>query len=339
MKALVTGGDGFVGEHLVAHLLEAGDRVTASCLSLPPNRATLSPEKAAEVEWKVADVLDPDALYRVVAAVRPDLVYHLAGFASGGASRGRPETSLRVNAGGTLNLLEAVLRARSDFPGLDPLVLVMGSGHAYGASARGEDRISETAPLRPESAYALSKACQEMTADAYRRGRGVRAVTLRAFNLIGPGQKPGFVLPDFCTQVAAIAAGKTDPVLEVGNLDVERDFTDVRDAVAAFRVLAGLERPEPTYNVCSGEGTVIGTVLDWILDEAAVDAEVLVAPERVREGEISRLVGDPRRLREGTGWASVRSVEETVRKTYRWMAGSGGRNTPHDSGASARSGA
>lgn len=333
MRALVTGGDGFVGEHLVAHLLDAGDRVTASCLSLPPNRATLTPERAGAVDWKVADVLDADAVYRVVAAVRPDHIYHLAGFASGGAARRLPEEALRVNAGGTVNLMEAVLRARVDFPGLDPLVLVMGSGDAYGASARGADRVEEGAPLRPLDPYGLSKACQEMAADAYRRGRDVRTVTLRTFNLLGPGQKRGFALPDFCAQAAEIADGKADAVLRVGNLDVERDFTDARDAVVAFRAVGGLESPAPAYNVCSGAATSVRTLLDWVLDEAGVEAEVRVEAERVREGELPRLVGDPARLGKATGWAPARALEETVRETYRWIVGSGARRAGSGSAA------
>ncbi len=325
MKALVTGGDGFVGEHLIAELLEAGDRVTASCLSLPPHRSTLSPEQASGVEWKVADVLDPGALYRVVAAVRPDCIYHLAGVASGRSARARPEEALRVNAGGTVNLMEATIRTRSDFPGLDPLVLVMGSGHAYGTSARGRDRVAEAEPLHPEGPYGLSKACQELAADAYRRGRGVRAVTVRPFNLIGPGQKPGFVVPDLCTQAAAIVAGKAEPVLDVGNLDAERDFTDVRDAAEALRRVAALEDSGPAYNVCSGVGTTIRAILAWILDEAEIDPEVRVASDRVREGEIARLVGDPDRLKRATGWSAGRPAEATVRETYRWVAGPGER--------------
>lgn len=326
MKALVTGGDGFVGEHLVAHLVAAGHRVTASCLSLPPNRDTLTAELAAAMEWKVADVLDGDALYRVVAAARPDRIYHLAGFSSGGTARRRPEEALRVNAGGTVNLLEAILRAGEDFPGLAPVVLILGSGDAYGESALSGEPVAETAPLRPRGPYGLSKACQEMAGDAYRRGAGVRTIVARAFNMLGPGQRRGFVLPDFCAQAAAIAAGKAEPVLRVGNLDVERDFVDVRDAVAAIERVAGLEEGEGgepgVYNVCSGVATAVGTLLDWVLDAADIEVEVRVEQDRVREGEPSRLVGDPGRIRRTADWSPARDLRETVRETYRWVAGS-----------------
>lgn len=327
MKALVTGGDGFVGEHLLAHLLEAGDRVTASSLSLPPNRAVLAPEQAGAVEWKVADVLDRDALYRLVAAVRPEHVYHLAGFASGAEARERPEAAVRVNAGGTVNLFEAVVAARGDFPGLEPRVLVLGSGDAYGDAGREGEKLKEERPLRPVTPYGLSKACQELVTHTYRRAHGVDALVIRAFNLIGPGQKRRFVIPDFCAQVAAIAAGKAEPVLRVGDLEVERDFTDVRDAVRAFRAVLELEEPGRAYNVCSGEAVSIGTALRWILDEAGLEVEVQAEPERVREGELPRLAGDSEAVRRDTGWAPTRRPEETVRETYRWMVEAGARGS------------
>lgn len=320
-KVLVTGGDGFVGEHLLAHLLERGDRVTASALSLPPTRDTLSPEQMGAVEWKVADVLDDDALFRLVAAVRPDDIYHLAGFSSGAEALEAAAAAVRTNVEGTVNLFEAILAAREDFPDLAPRVLVMGSGDAYGASARDADRLGEDAPLRPLSPYGLSKACQETVAHTYRRAHGLRVVCARAFHLVGPGQKPGFVVPDFCAQVHAIASGKADPVVRVGNLEVERDFLAVEDGVAALRGMLTLESSRPVYNVCSGRALPVGRLLEWILDEAGVEARVETDEERRREGETPRVAGDPGRLIEDAGWTPVREVEAAVRATYRWLAG------------------
>lgn len=311
---LVTGGDGFVGEHLIAHLLAEGREVTASVLDLPPKRDTLSSEQLATVDWKLADVLDPGALYRVVAAVRPDEIYHLAGFASGSRAGEEPETAVRVNAGGTVNLLEAVLAAQSDFPELSPRVLVMGSGAAYGGEPA--DRLAEERPLRPLSAYGLSKACQELVAHSYRRRHGLRTVVARAFNLVGPGQRTDFVVPSLCTQAAEIAAGDADAVLRVGNLDLARDFLDVREGVVGFRLLLELDDPAEAYNVCSGRATTIRQLVEWILDEAGVEAELEVDPERVRPGETERMVGDPGLIRQHTGWRPGSDLEKTIRKTY-----------------------
>lgn len=320
MRTLVTGADGFVGEHVLTALLDAEEgELAASALTLPPTRSTLSPSQMAAVDWKAADVRDHDALFRVLAAIQPDLIYHLAGFSSGALAREQAEEALRINAGGTVNLCEAVLSVRQEFPDFDPRILVMGSGDAYGDAGRPGEPLGEELMLRPVSVYGLSKACQELSAHTYRRGHAVRTVVARGFNLVGPGQARHFVVPNFCAQVRAIASGEREPRLEVGNVDIERDFTDVRDAVRAFRAILRLEEPQAAYNVCSGRAVPVRRIVEWILDEAGVEAEIVVQPSRVRAEEPRRVVGDPGRLREATGWEPRRSLEETVREVYRSM--------------------
>lgn len=318
MRSLVTGADGFVGQHMVLRLLERGDRVSAAALTLPPSRTILSSSQMAAVDWKAADVTDPDALYRLVAAVQPEGIYHFAGFASGARARARADRAMSVNAGGTVNLCEAVRSVREDFPQCEPRVLVAGAGDAYGQSIRPGEPVREDASLRPLTPFGLSKACQELVAHTYRRAYGVDTVVGRGFNLVGPGQEPGFVVPDFCRQAAAIARGEQEPVIHVGNLEVERDFTDVRDGVRAFHLL--MESPEASgaFNVATGRALPVGRLLEWILDEAGVDPEVREDAERVRQEESSWQAGDSTRLRELTGWEPEHDLEETVRAVYRW---------------------
>lgn len=329
MKILVTGADGFVGEHLVEALLDAGHEVSASVLTLPPTRDTLTPGQMAQAEWKAADVRDHDALHRLVAAVRPDQIYHLAGFASGAMARERSSQALATNAGGTVNLCEAVAAVRDEFPDFDPRVLVMGSGDSYGDAARDDVPLNEQMHLRPVSAYGLSKAAQELAAHTYRRARGLRILVVRSFNLVGPGQAPQFVVPDFCTQVAKIASGRSrDPVLHVGNLDAERDFTDVRDGVRAFRMVMALDEPAAAYNVATGESIAIRSIVEWILDEADVRPEIVTDQSRCRRGEVRRIRGDAGLLRRDTGWAPERDIEQSVREVYRWIARRYARQNP-----------
>lgn len=331
MKALVTGADGFVGQHLVGELLDQGVSVSASVLDLPPSRSTLSVEQMALVDWKAADVLDRDALVRLVAAAMPDQIYHLAGFSSGALARQFASDAVHINAGGTVNLCEAVLTVRESEPGFDPRILVMGSAAAYGDAARSGDPITEDMSLRPVSVYGLSKASQELAAHTYRRAHGLRILVVRGFNLVGPGQEPPFVVPEFAVQVARIAAGEMEPVVAAGNLDVQRDFTDVRDGVRAFRLLMDLDRPGAAYNVASGEPIRIGSLLDWIIDEAGIEVEIETTANRVRQEEPDVVFGDATRLREATGWAPARNVEASVRETYRWMKtrfGSAGNDNP-----------
>lgn len=321
MRVLVTGADGFVGEHLVAELLDAGQEVSASTLTLPPTRDTLSMEQVAAADWKAADVRDHDALYRLIAAIRPDQIYHLAGFASGAMARERAAQALAVNAGGTVNLCEAVGAVREEFPDFDPRILVMGSGDAYGDAANEGVPLDEHMRLRPVSAYGLSKAAQELAAHTYRRARGLRILVARSFNLVGPGQAPEFVVPNFCTQVAEMKCGRSrEDVLHVGNLDVERDFTDVRDGVRAFRMMMELENPAGAYNVASGEPVSIRRILEWILDEAGCHPEIVSDPDRRRSGEVPVIRGDAELLRRETGWRPERDIEDSVREVYRWVA-------------------
>ena len=319
MKALVTGADGFVGQHLIAELLEHGFAVAGSVLDLPPARSTLTPDGVASVDWKAADVRDHDALVRLVAATMPDHIYHLAGFSSGALASQHASEAVHVNAGGTVNLCEAVVAVRRMNPEFDPRILVMGSADAYGDAARESAPLEEHMPLRPVSVYGLSKAAQELAAHTYRRAHRLRIFVVRGFNLVGPGQEPPFVVPEFATQLARISAGEGGNVVRVGNLDVERDFSDVRDAVEAFRKLMELESPGAAYNVASGHGVRVGTILDWIVDEADVAVDIEVSPDRVRPGEIPRVVGDASRLRADTDWQAKRDVEVAVRETYRWI--------------------
>lgn len=334
MRALVTGADGFVGQHLIAELLGHEHSVAGCVLDLPPCRTTLAPEQVSSVEWKAADVRDYDALYRVVAATRPDSIYHLAGFSSSIMATRHPSDAVHVNTGGTVNLCEAVLAMRDSDPAFDPRIMVMGSSVAYGDAALGDRPVGEDMPLRPVSVYGLSKAGQELAAHTYRRSHGLKVFAVRAFHLIGPGQEPPFVVPDFCAQAAQIAAGDTEPVMHVGNLDVERDLTDVRDAVRALRLLMEAESPRAAYNVASGRGVRIRDVLGWIVDEAGIAVDIVVSGDRVRPAEPRTVVGDSGWLRADTGWEPYHDLEETVRETYRWVhsrfAGSGGHTAPSE---------
>jgi len=324
VRSLVTGGNGFVGRHLIGLLREAGDEVHATTLDEVAGRRLAGSSSPADeparaaleaAQWHRADVLDREALARVVAAARPERVFHLAGFSSGAQAGARATEALRVNAQGTLHLLEALAETADP----DATVVVAGSADVY--EPRSDSPIEEDTPLGPASPYGASKAAQELVALAVGRSAGMDVRVARLFPLVGPGQAETFVVPSFCRQAARIAEGGAEPLLRVGNLDVERDFTDVRDGASALVALADLDAPRHrTYNVCSGEGVRIGTLLQWVLEEAGIDPRVEPDPERVRPGEPRRVVGSPARLRAETGWRTERDVRGAVADTYRWVA-------------------
>lgn len=311
MNTLITGAEGFVGGHLVAALLDRGDRVTATRLQAAPEEA---PAGRPAPEWRVVDVLDVTTVRRAVEAAEPEVVFHLAGFSSGARARGRAAEALRTNAEGTLNVLDAVADAA---PGCR--VVVPGSADVYGDP--GPDPVDENAPVAPRSPYGVSKAAQELVGLTLGAAVGLDVRVARLFPMTGPGQADVFVVPGFCRQAAAIATRRSEPLIEVGNLEVERDFIHVGDGVDALLALASLASPpHRIYNVCSGEGIAIRTVLSWILAEAGIDPEIRVDRARLRPDDPPRVVGSAGRLRSATGWTCRREVREGVRETYSWVA-------------------
>lgn len=314
----MTGGDGFVGQHLVEYLLDDGYEVTATMLGDAPSAGTLASAALAAVEWIRLDVRDADAIASVVHAVRPRRVFHLAGFSSGAEAGRRSREALAVNGAGTLSLVEAVGRAPADVRA----VVVAGSADAYGGG--GDGPMGERTPLRPMSVYGATKAAQDVLARGAGAALGVRVVVARLFPLVGPGQRPAFVLPSFCRRALAIRRGAAEPRLAVGNLDVARDFTDVRDGVRALAGIADLDgAPYMAYNVCSGIATKIRRLLEWVIERAEIEPEIVRDPALVRQGEPEAVVGDPTRLRAATGWCAARDLRACVHATVDWVANSG----------------
>jgi GDP-4-dehydro-6-deoxy-D-mannose reductase len=199
--------------------------------------------------------VDAAALSAAVVAARPARVVHLAGQASAAVSFDRPVDTYRVNAIGTWTVLDAVARHARD-----ARVLVVGSGEVYGPQPPGS-RVAEDAPFRPVSPYALSKAAADALSEACARRHGLAVVRTRSFGHTGPGQAPVFAIPSFARQLAAIESGHDEPVLRVGNLEVTRDLTDVRDVVDAYLALLDRGRPGAAYNVCRGEGVRLSEVV------------------------------------------------------------------------------
>ena len=286
MRAFVTGGHGFVGRWLLAHLEEEGDEVVAPRSGF--------------------DVTDPGSVRRAMGAAGSDVVYHLAALAHVGRSWEEPGEFLRVNAGGTLQVLEAAWRCRPV-----PRVVVVGSAEVYGAVGPGDLPIAEPTPLRPMTPYAASKAAAELLGVQAHLGRGLPVILARPFNHAGPGQSPSFVLPGLARRIlAALRTG--DGVLPVGNLSPRRDITDVRDVVRAYRLLAERGAPGEAYNVCSGRSVAIEELVRCLLERAGADLELRPDPELTRPVDVPVLVGDASRLRAVTGWQPRIPLTDTI---------------------------
>jgi GDP-4-dehydro-6-deoxy-D-mannose reductase len=295
-STLVTGAAGFAGRHLLAHLQTA----------LPAERL---------VAWSrhQVDITDRDSVRQGIGATRPDRVVHLAGSPHVGQSWLDAWLPLKTNVIGTHHLLEAI---RAHHPRCR--VLVVTSAMIYRPSG---EPLDEHAPVGPASPYGFSKLAQDQLALRAAREDGLDVVVARPFNHVGPGQDPSFFLSSFAKQIAMIEAGLSPPEIHVGNLDAERDLTDVRDVVDAYvRLLTG-GAPGRAYNICSGQTHRVGELLDRLLALARVPITRVIDPARLRPNDVPRLVGDSARLRTELGWRPGRSMDVTLADTLEhWRA-------------------
>jgi len=306
MRALVTGVSGFVGGHLAEHLVAEGDVVAGLSASgqWPEGLAHL----AGSVRLERCDLGDAAGagLADLLARKRPEVVYHLAAQANPQASVADPRGTWALNLGGTLNLLEAVKAS-----GLKPRVVLVGSGVCYGNPAPEFMPVSESCPLRPNNPYAASKAAADLLGVQHYLAHGTDVVMARPFNHAGPRQSSAYVLSALARQVAEVEAGRK-PRVEVGNLDVVRDFTDVRDVARGYRLLALRGAPGEIYNLGTGRGTRLADALASLAARAGRPVEVHVDPARVRPVDQPLLVADPSKLRAATGWGPLISTEQTL---------------------------
>lgn len=290
MRALVTGGLGFVGRHLVDHLGACGDDVLVVDRHSDP----------------AVDVTDPAQVRAAIEGFGPEAVYHLAGWADVGRSWTDPAGALRLNAVGTLHVLEACREAGVD------RVLSVASADVYGIVAERELPLRETSPLRPTSPYAASKVAAEALSEQAFLGHGLGVIRVRPFNHIGPGQSEDFVAPALAGRIARAERDGADEV-PVGNLTSRRDLTDVRDVVRAYRLLVERGEPGAVYNVCSGRDLAMQDLADELLGMTDRPLVLRTDPDLVRPVDLPVLRGDPGRLQAATGWAPEIDLAQTLR--------------------------
>ncbi|HEY7727757.1 MAG TPA: GDP-mannose 4,6-dehydratase [Candidatus Eisenbacteria bacterium] len=312
MRIGITGVAGFAGRHLIRALDAAPGRELHGGDRLDPAAAGDDPDLRSRLaSYRSLDVSDREALGAWVRDTRPEAVVHLAAQASGADSYRDPAGTYRVNALGSLHLLEAV---RTEAPAA--AVLLVGSADAYGSGAPGE-RLREDAPLRPQNPYAVSKAAADALGELYATSFALRVVRTRTFSHTGPGQRPRFALASFADQLARMDAGLLPPEVHVGNLDGVRDYGDVRDVVRAYELLLTRGEPGEVYNVCTGVGHPLSELLQQLIRISGVRADVIRDPERVRARDAGHLVGDPARLAAQTGWRPGIPIEQTLNDLYR----------------------
>ena len=319
MRVLITGVSGFVGSVLAEFLLNEGRSQPADHAALPADDPALEIHGTVHrADQRIRHLQDSLHLHRgdlrnsswieqVIEDVRPDLVFHLAAWSDVRASWDQPWATYELNISCQLNLLEAL---RRHIP--DTRALVVASSEVYGLIRDDDLPVDEETPLRPNSPYGISKVAQDLMAQQYWLNYQLQTVRVRSFNHIGPGQSDSFAASAFARQIAEIEAGLQHPPLKVGNLEAERDFTDVRDMVRAYWLALQHGEPGAVYNVGSGKTYSIRRVLEILLDLSPTEISVEQDPNRLRPSDVACSLCRPDRLVDATGWRPTIDIRQSL---------------------------
>ena len=316
MRALITGITGFAGSHLADYLLADHPEVEVFGTRRWRSRTENIDHLGERVNLVECDLNDAAAVTSTLSSVRPDMIFHLAAQSFVPTSWKAPAETLSTNIISQTNLFESMRALK-----LDCKIQIAGSSEEYGLVLPNEVPITEDNPLRPLSPYAVSKVGQDLLAYQYFKSYGMKTIRTRGFNHTGPRRGEVFVTSNFAKQIASIEAGIQKPVIRVGNLDSQRDFTDVRDTVRAYWLAVQKGRPGEVYNVATGNAITIRELLERLLALSDADVELQVDPDRLRPSDVEILLGDYSKLEADTGWRPEIPLQTTLQDTLDYWRG------------------
>lgn len=309
-KVLITGISGFAGSYLVQNLIK-NKNYSLNGTYLLENSLENIGEIKDEINLVKVDLINAKKVSDLVSHIKPDLIYHLAALTSPALSFTNPSEVITNNITVQINLLEAVKNA-----GLENCrILIVSSGDIYGAVEKENLPISENVEFRPTSPYSVSKIAQDFLGLQYFLSYGLKIIRVRPFNHVGPRQSPNFVVSSFAKKIAEIEKGKLKPILRVGNLEVKRDFTDVRDMVYAYTLVLEKGSLGDVYNIGSGISYKISEILNKLLSFSKIKIKVELDPSLLRPLDILELVCDNRKFKKLTGWQPKIPIETTLAET------------------------
>lgn len=306
MKVLITGITGFVGSHLAEYCLKRGDVEVFGTVRWRSRMENVQ-DIMEQITTIDCDLRDQVAVKHCIAEVRPDYIFHLAAQSFVPTSWKAPVETIVTNMVGEINIFEVV----RDLD-LETRIQVAGSSEEYGMVYENEVPIKETNPLRPLSPYGVSKVGQDLLGYQYNQSYGINIVRTRAFNHTGPRRGDVFVSSNFSKQIATIEKGKKQPVIEVGNLEARRDFTDVRDMVKAYWLTLEKGEPGEVYNLGSGKDITIQELLDRLLELTDIEITVKQDPARMRPSDVEILQADITKFGKLTGWKPEIPLDKTL---------------------------
>jgi GDP-4-dehydro-6-deoxy-D-mannose reductase len=302
VKALVTGACGFVAPYLMRSLVQRGYSVVGTYVQEPKT-------KLNECAYLRLDICNFEECRRVISDTRPDVIFHLAGIAYVPEAEGNFDKTLSINVAGTHNLIRI-----AHLLGLKSTFVFVSSAEVYGRFDYLP--VDEKHPARPESAYSLSKLFSEQIVEQYHRRGTVKGVIVRPFNHIGAGQDSRFMASNFALQLARIATGKQEPVIEVGNLEALRDFTDVQDIVEGY--IAAASKPGEIFNLCSGKAIAVQSILDTLIKISGCSVAVKQDPNRTRPSEVPEVRGSYQKAKEVINWQPKIHLEDSLKDVFNY---------------------
>ena len=309
-KILITGITGFAGSFLGQELSSDSENEIYGTYISESQFSNIAAIKD-KLHLQRLDLLEKDNVSDYIQKVKPDVVFHLAALTVPGASFDSPTEFFTNNINAQVNILEAMRKANL----AGSKILIISSADIYGKVSPADLPIDEQTQLLPTNPYAVSKITQDFLGLQYFLSYGMRVIRVRPFNHIGPRQSPSFVVAAFSKQIAEIEKYKKEPVLLVGNLESERDFTDVRDMVKAYGLAIEKGKAGDVYNIGSGTSSKISKILEMLLSLSTIKIEVQTDPSRMRPRDDPKLVCDNRKFSVLTGWKPTVSLEQTLKDT------------------------
>lgn len=315
-KYLITGYAGFVGYHFISYLNSiAKEKINILGIDkVIPNDFSTWKFKNLEIEHLDINLLDINDVHIAIKNFKPTRIVHLASFSSVGKSWQEPAVYFSNNTGILLNLLETVKAL-----GLDCKILNIGSSEEYGLIDENKLPLVENTHINPQNPYAVTKMAQECLANVYSKGLGINIISTRSFNHIGPRQRDSFVVASFAKQIAQAAInGKYSFEMTTGNLNVIRDFLDVRDVVSAYELLLEKGKPGEIYNVCSGQGSSLIEIIEMFSTISGIKITTHTDPSLIRPNDIPKIIGSNQKLKIDTGWQRYYTLHQTLTDIFNY---------------------
>lgn len=307
MRILITGFSGFVSRHFVEYL--ETNAISATVLGISRSEPTFSIDAFQYVSctFSQVDLLDRRATTAVIEAFQPEFILHLAAYSSVGFSWQYPSESFANNTNIFLHILEAVRTTACPCR-----ILSVGSSEEYGRVLPEALPLRENSPVNPVSPYAVARVAQEMLSEVYVQGYGLDIMMTRSFNHIGPYQRADFVIASFAKQLVEISQHKSAPILRTGDLSIIRDFVDVRDVVRAYYMLLLNGMKGEIYNICSGQGNSLETLVSLMQKEAGINITIEIDPARIRPNDNPVIIGSAEKLYQTLGWKPEISLRNSI---------------------------